>query len=144
MSGWGFDNLHVTVWQHLCETLYVAGRRKDAEESLLEMLNCCDEEVCTSELITKWVSGELILYLCTCIQNLSAGFTHQCLSVTECDGDVVSTPTEEGNMVTVHATPTPLLREWAKAKLAHNSWQDALLSAVHVSITFCSRVYPWS
>ena len=143
MSGWKLDNLHVTVWQHLCETLYVAGRRKEAEESLLEMLNSCDEEVCTSELITKWVSGELIPYLSTCIQNLSADFTHQCLSVTKCDGDVVSTPTEEGNMVTVHVLP-PLLREWAKAKLAHYSWKDALLSAADVSITFCSRIYPWS
>ena len=46
-------------------------------------------------------------------------------------------------MVTILATPTPLLREWAKAKLAHYSWKDALFSAVNVSIDFCSRVYLW-
>ena len=62
MSGWKFDNLHITVRQRLCEALYGAGRRKDAEESLLEMVNSFDEEVYTSKLITKWVSGESILY----------------------------------------------------------------------------------
>ena len=62
MSGWKCDNLHITVRQRLCEVLYVAGRRKDAEESLLEMVNSFDEEVYMSEVVTKWVSGESILY----------------------------------------------------------------------------------
>ena len=62
MSGWKFDNPHITVRQRLCEALYVAGRRRDAEGSLLEMVNGFHEEVYTSELITKWVSGELTLY----------------------------------------------------------------------------------
>ena len=62
MSGWNFDKLHITVRQRLCEALYVAGRRKDADESLLEMANSFQEEVYASELITKWVSGESILY----------------------------------------------------------------------------------
>ena len=62
MSGWKFDNLHIAVRQRLCEALYVAGRRKDAEESLLEMVNRFDEEVYMSEPITKWFSGESILY----------------------------------------------------------------------------------
>ena len=62
MSGWKFDNLHITVRQRICEALYLAGRRKDAAESLLEMVYSFDEEICTSELITKWVSGESILY----------------------------------------------------------------------------------
>ena len=143
MSGWKFDNIHITVRQRLCETLYAAGRRKDAAESLLEMINSCDKEVHTSELITKWVSGESTLATCVpCIQNFSADFTHQCLSAPESNGDAASTPTEDANMVTVHATPTPLLREWAKAKLAHYSWKEALFSAVDVSIAFCPRIYP--
>ena len=62
MSGWKFDNLHITVWQRLCEALHVAGRRKDADESLLEMVNNFEKEVYTSEPITKWVSGVSILY----------------------------------------------------------------------------------
>ena len=74
---------------------------------------------------------------------LSADFTQKCLSAPESDSDAVSTLTQDTNMATVHDTPTPLLMEWAKAKLAHYSWKDALLSAVDVSITFCSRVYPW-
>ncbi|KAN0087902.1 hypothetical protein V8E55_006523 [Tylopilus felleus] len=118
MSGWKFDNFHITIWQRLCEALYGAGRRKDAEESLLEMVNSCHEEVYTTELVTKWVSD----------------FTHQCLSDPESDGDTVSTPTEDANMVTVLTTPTPLLREWAKAKLTHYSWKDALLSAVDLIV----------
>ena len=61
MSGWKFDNLHITVWQRLSEALYVAGRRKDAEESLLERVNSFDE-VYTSEPLAEWVSGESILY----------------------------------------------------------------------------------
>ncbi|KAN0087909.1 hypothetical protein V8E55_006530 [Tylopilus felleus] len=114
MLGWKIDNLHITVRQCLCKILYAAGRRKDAAESLLEMVNSFDEEVHTSKLITKWVSD----------------ITHQCLSAPKSNGDVASTPTEDANMVMVHATPTPLLREWAKVKLAHYSWKDALLSAV--------------
>ena len=62
MSGWNFDNLTITIRQRLCEVLYIVGRRKDAEESLLEMVNSFDKEVYTSELITKWVSGESIQY----------------------------------------------------------------------------------
>ena len=62
MSGWKIDNFHITIWQRLCQALHGAGRRKDAEESLLAMVNSCHEEVYTSELITKWVSGESIQY----------------------------------------------------------------------------------
>ena len=62
MSGWKFDNFHITVRQRLCEALYVAGRRKDADKSLLEMVSSFDQEVYTNELTTKWVSGELTLY----------------------------------------------------------------------------------
>ena len=62
MSGWKFDNLHITIWQRLCEVLYVAGRRKDADKYLLEMVNSFEKEVYKSELITKWVSGESIQY----------------------------------------------------------------------------------
>ena len=58
MSGWKFDNIHITTRQRLCEALYIAGRRKDAAKSLLEMVNSFGEEVYTSELITKWISGE--------------------------------------------------------------------------------------
>ena len=46
-------------------------------------------------------------------------------------------------MPTPHATlssptPTPLLREWAKATLARGSWKDALVAATGVSIFFPS------
>ena len=81
MSGWKFDNLHITVRQRLCEALYAASRMKDADKSLLEMVNSFDEEVYTSEPITKWVSSESILYplVFHVFQNFSADFTHQSL-----------------------------------------------------------------
>ena len=144
MSGWKIDNIHITVRQRLCEALYAAGHTERAGESLLEMVNSFDEEVYTNKLTTEWVSGESILSICVvpCVQCFSADFTQQCLSTFESDGDAVSTPTQDTTGATVHATPTPLLREWAKAKLAHDTWKDALLSAVGVSITFCFRVYP--
>ena len=85
--------------------------------------------------------NQYCIHLCSMHSTFSAGFTQLCLSAPESDGDVVSTPTQDANVATVHANPTPLLREWAKAKLVHNSWKDALLSAVGVSIFFCSRAY---
>ena len=59
MSGWKFDNLHITVWQHLCEALYAGGREEVARESPLELVNIFWEEVYMTE--PKWVSRELIL-----------------------------------------------------------------------------------
>ncbi|KAF8130750.1 hypothetical protein EV363DRAFT_1166494, partial [Boletus edulis] len=52
-------------------------------------------------------------------------------------GDAASNTNRDANMSTIHTTLPPLLREWAKAKLTHGSWKDALLSAVGVSISFC-------
>ena len=50
------------IRQRLCDSLYAAGRTKDAGESLLRMLNTFDEDVYMSEHLTKWVSGKLILH----------------------------------------------------------------------------------
>lgn len=58
MTGWKFDELGTTIRQRYCEALYAAGRKKDARESLLEMLNTFNEEVYKSVPIAKWVSGE--------------------------------------------------------------------------------------
>ena len=66
MSGWKFDDAHITVRQRLCEALHAAGRKKDAGESLLDMVNIFDKEVYTSVPITNWVSGELMLDLFVC------------------------------------------------------------------------------
>ena len=50
-----------------------------------------------------------------------ADFVQQCLSTPESGRDSPS-------------SPTPLLREWAKLKLASGSWKDALSAAGKVSI----------
>ena len=60
ISGWNFDNLHVTIRQRLCEALHAAGRTKDAGESLLQLVNTFDEEVYMNGSITKWISGEFM------------------------------------------------------------------------------------
>ena len=57
-----FDDAHITVRQRLCEALNAAGRKKDAGESLLDMVNTFNKEVYASVPITAWVSGELMLY----------------------------------------------------------------------------------
>ena len=57
------------------------------------------------------------------------GFVQRCLSTPNHNVDAVSaTP------------PTPLLRQWAKAKLTNGTWKDALDLAVSVSISsrYCS------
>ena len=46
----------------------------------------------------------------------------------------LSTPDRNVDAVSVTA-PTPLLREWAKAKLTNGAWKDALDLAVNVSIS---------
>ena len=61
MSGWKFDDLHITVRQRLCEALYAGGRKVAARESFLELVNTFGEQVYTTE--PKWVSRESILYL---------------------------------------------------------------------------------
>jgi hypothetical protein len=59
ISGWNFDDLGIMIQKYLCETLYAAGRTKEASESLLKMANTLDEEVYVSAHITMWVSGKL-------------------------------------------------------------------------------------
>ena len=66
-------------------------------------------------------------YLAADIHRFLSDFTHQRLSALGSDGD--------------SPIPTPLLREWAKAKLTRDLWRDALLSAAGVSISFCSHTH---
>ena len=48
------------IQQRLCDSLYAAGRTKDAGESLLKMVNTLDEARYMSEPLIKWVSGEFM------------------------------------------------------------------------------------
>ncbi|KAF8551893.1 hypothetical protein OG21DRAFT_217664 [Imleria badia] len=114
ISGWKFDGLDIRIRQRFCEALYAAGRTKDAVESLLNLVNALDEEVYMSQPMTQWVSD----------------FTHRSLSASE------SNATRHGNPPTLQVpfnsvTSTSLLREWAKATLASQSWKDALVAAVN-------------
>ena len=66
--------------------------------------------------------------------NFSTDFTEQCLSAPESASNTALCAIIDTDTSTLHATATPLLREWAKARLVHNSWKDALRSTVNVSL----------
>ena len=124
--------------------MYAAGRTVDASESLLKLVNNFDEEAYMSGPVTEWISGEFTFtYTClfSCIRNFSAGFHQQYLSSAELNDATASKATPHDNVSMLHETlnlptPTPLLREWAKATLAGRSWQGALVVAANVSISF--------
>ena len=55
------------------------------------------------------------------LQYFATDFLQQCLSTPD---------------VNTTISPTPLLREWAKLKLAGGSWKDALVATVNVSVFY--------
>ncbi|KAF8553229.1 TPR-like protein [Imleria badia] len=103
ISGWMFDDLDITVQQRLCEALYAAGHINEAGESLLNIVNTVDEDVCMTEPIVSWVSD----------------FSQRCLSV--CKNSL--------QKKSLSPFPTPLLREWAKFRLIGSSWRHSLAAA---------------
>ena len=134
--GWRFDNLDILVRQSLSEALYSAGRRTDAGESFLELVNTYEEKVYTSGTIFEWISGESAFYLFAAAhQPFISGFTQRYLSTPESDDHNFLTTTLATNTATPRTDLTLLLREWAKATLASCSWRDALVSAIDVSIS---------
>lgn len=118
----------VIIYQVICERLETVDCAVDAVECFHEMIGQLEGEIYKSELMIDWVCRESIMYLFPCrayIPPFLSGFTQRRLSAPERDGDVVSA-----------TTASPLLREWAKARLARGSWTDAILSAVGVSTFF--------
>ncbi|KAG6375175.1 hypothetical protein JVT61DRAFT_3383 [Boletus reticuloceps] len=118
ISGWIFDTLDITIRQCLCEAMFAAGRTKDAGESLLKLVNIVEKEVYMIGPTTEWIYD----------------FMQRCLSTPERDGDVASNTTQYGNPPMPHSIPnssthTPILREWTKAKLTPNAWQDVLVAS---------------
>ena len=92
--------------------------------------------------ITEWIFGEsTFTCLFLCMKVFPLDFTRLCLSAPGSDGGGASEAAQHDNTPTPHATlnlptPTPLLREWAKAALTRRSWRDALIAATSVSISF--------
>ena len=118
--------------QRLCEALYAAGRIKEAGESLLNIVNTVDEEVYVTEPIVTWAAGKLCFPVpLLCIERFATDFLQRCLS------------TPETSVDTAFHSPSPLLREWAKAKLKSGSWKDALVAALNVSVSFCPGSSRW-
>ena len=94
--------------------------------------------------LIKWISGKYLqpVWL-SCVRNFSTDSTHRYLSAPESNGDAASNMAHHIEAPTPRATfdswtPTPLLREWAKATLACSEWKDALVVAASVSISFYS------
>ncbi|KAH0831287.1 hypothetical protein J3R83DRAFT_13923 [Lanmaoa asiatica] len=144
ICGWRFDNLQFSAHQQKCEVLYAVGRTREGGESLLKMINTFGEDVYKSGPITKWVSGEFILHQFGCRAfKIAVDFTQRCLSTPESDGDLKAALRDETTVphaILILATPTPLLREWAKATLVSSEWKDALIAAVSVSVPACSGI----
>ncbi|KAG6372499.1 hypothetical protein JVT61DRAFT_7605 [Boletus reticuloceps] len=106
-----------TIYEAVCEHLETIGRIRDAVECFYTMTSEFGEK---SEPMTEWVCD----------------FTQRRLSA---HGDATSNANRGSSMSTTQTTLTPLLREWAKAKLTRDSWKDVLLAATGVSITFGLR-----
>ena len=87
------------------------------------------EKVYTSGPMTEWFYGEFIFYLFSFgIQPFIPDFMQRRLSTPNHNVDAASA-----------MPPTPLLREWANAKLTNGTWKDALDLAVSVSISLRYR-----
>ena len=119
----------------MCERLEAIDRVTDAIECFHEMMTELGGEAYMSGPMTEWVSGEFMFYLfVSYIQPFWSDFTHRSLSAPETNSNAPTPHT------TLNASSlTPLLREWVKVKLTRDLWKDVLLSAVSVSISFCSR-----
>ena len=112
----------------LCERL-------EATDCILEAPECfrgMGGKVYTNGLMTEWFSvSSFSIHFSACIQHFLLDFMQQRLSTPNHNADAVS------------ATPsTPLLREWAKAKLTNGTWKDALDLAISVSISILHSKKP--
>ena len=67
--------------------------------------------------------------------------TYRRLSTAGNDSGAFSTANGDINVLTHHASSTPLLREWVKATLTPDTWKDVLDSAVRESIVFCYHTH---
>lgn len=95
-------------------------------------------KVYISESITKWVSGEFVFNQSggRTLENHRIDRAHQYLSAPETDGEAASSTFKR------RETPTPLLREWAKATLMNEEWKDALSAAASVNIYISLHWHP--
>ncbi|KAF8452058.1 hypothetical protein L210DRAFT_3499164 [Boletus edulis BED1] len=149
IAGWEFDLLDILIQQRLCEALYALGRTmellwtKKSTSGFLTLRNNVSRpsKTLVSQLRThpsmtpipllrEWAMATLAS-ISFGFFNLSA-FTQRRLFA---HGDAASNTNRDANMSTIHTTLPPLLREWAKAKLTHGSWKDALLSAVGFAVS---------
>ena len=111
----------------------------DAGKSFLELVNTY-EEVYTSGTTIEWTLSELTFCLFAAAhQPFASDFTQRYLSTPESDDHNLLTSTLATNVAMRHNDPTPIWREWAKAKLTNGIWKDALDLPVSVSITLRYR-----
>ena len=98
------------------------------------MANTVNEDIYMTGPIIHWASGKLCYPVPPLsIRHFATEFLQRCLSAPESSIDT-----------TRHSpSPTPLLREWAKVKLAGSSWRDALAATLNVNISFFSGSLRW-
>ena len=115
----------------------------DAGKSFLELVNTYEEEVYANGKIIEWILGELVYCLFAAAhQPFASDFTQRYLSTPESDDHDLLTTTIATNVAMPRTNPTPILREWAKAKLTNGTWKDALSLPVRVGISLRYRTLP--
>ena len=130
ISGWQFDGLGIRIQKCLCEALYAADRTKEAGESMLKMASTMNEGAYVNAP-TTWESGRLYAICLFAIRlTFHADFLQRCLSAPESNRDATSRGHDDV------PSPTPLLREWARLKLANGSWKEVLSAADSVGTHF--------
>ncbi|KAN0082753.1 hypothetical protein V8E55_008548 [Tylopilus felleus] len=124
ISGWKFDDLHITIRQCLCDALYRAGRTLDAVERFRKMTSELGEETSWHDEHRKWASG----------------FRKRCSTKLERLGDA-AVDTQKYNEAISHYTtalslnpPSPqgIHIKRGKAYMETDSWKQALYDADQV------------
>ena len=129
--------------------MYAAGRAKEASDVVLETVNVLKEEDYMSQTFTNWVSGKFIFLPFSCrTLNTSTDFTQRCLAAPDIEADAALKEAKDDKVSMLYSTfspptPSPLLIEWARAKLTNSSWKDALTATVGVCI-FLHLYVPWA
>ncbi|KAI6095807.1 hypothetical protein F5141DRAFT_1221421 [Pisolithus sp. B1] len=117
---WSFDGLDIVAQQHLCVTLYAAGRTAEVLE-ILNIIRTSEEGIQGNKGTADWI----------------ADFIQGCVMTLERVGDEALTSAKHGDAITQYSTalslsppsPAGLFTKRSRARAAKGSWEDALQDA---------------
>ncbi|KAI6022103.1 hypothetical protein EDC04DRAFT_3092806 [Pisolithus marmoratus] len=131
--GWSFNELDIETQQHLCESLYTAGRTVEAVKILLNIIRTSEDEIRGSKETVDWIED----------------FRKKCATTLEQVGDEAfrSVKYEDATISYSAAlslnppSPAGLLIKRSKARAEKGLWEDALQDANEA--VNVDRSYPW-